>query len=233
MMIALYSPFAYSMHIMEGLLPPFWAIAWSVLSLPVIIIGLASIKKKVALNPRFKLLLAMVTAFAFLVSSLKLPSVAGSCSHLTGVGLGAIMFGPSAMSIVGLVVLIFQALLLAHGGIATLGANVFSMGIAGPFLAYAVFVLLRKKIKAPLGVAVFSAAFLGDLFTYVITSFELAFAFPAEVGGIMASLAKFMSIFAVTQIPLAVVEGLLTVIIINLLVKNSHDEMLELGVINE
>ena len=48
-------------------------------------------------------------------SAIKLPSVTGSSSHPTGTGLGAILFGPSAVAPIGAVVLLFQALLLAHG----------------------------------------------------------------------------------------------------------------------
>ena len=44
---------------------------------------------------------------------------------MTGTGLGAILFGPSAVSILGLIVLLFQAILLAHGGLTTIGANTF------------------------------------------------------------------------------------------------------------
>ena len=46
-------------------------------------------------------LLAMSGAFIFVISSLKIPSVTGSCSHMTGTGLGAILFGPGAVSILG------------------------------------------------------------------------------------------------------------------------------------
>ncbi len=56
----------------------------------------------------------------FVLSALKLPSVTGSCSHPTGVGLAAILFGPTAASVLGLIVLLFQALLLAHGGLTTI-----------------------------------------------------------------------------------------------------------------
>ena len=65
-----------------------------------------------------------------------MPSVTGSCSHPTGTGLGAVLFGPAAVSVLAAIVLVFQALLLAHGGITTLGANDFSMGIVGPFAAW-------------------------------------------------------------------------------------------------
>ena len=60
-------------------------------------------------------------------------------------------------------------------------------------------------------VAVFLAACLGDLATYMTTSAQLAWAFPDPVGGFVASFAKFAGIFALTQLPIAISEGLLTV----------------------
>ena len=54
--------------------------------------------------------------------------------------------------------------------------------------------------------AVFAAAALGDLLTYVVTSIQLAL---ATGDGML----KFLTIFAVTQIPLAIAEGLLTVVV--------------------
>ncbi len=71
------------------------------------------------------MLLAVVAAYAFILSAMKIPSVTGSCSHPTGTGLAAIIFGPFVASVVGVIVLLFQAILLAHGGITTLGANTF------------------------------------------------------------------------------------------------------------
>ncbi|WP_170181285.1 energy-coupling factor ABC transporter permease [Chlorobaculum thiosulfatiphilum] len=205
---------AFAMHIMEGFLPPSWSLFWTAVSLPFFVLGFRSMRKIVADNPRMKLLLAMAGAFAFVLSSLKIPSVTGSCSHPTGVGLGAIMFGPSVMSVLGAIVLLFQALLLAHGGLTTLGANLFSMGIAGPFVSYGIY-KLADGMKAPRSMAVFLGAALGDLVTYVVTSLQLAAAFPSATGGFAAALFKFLGIFAVTQVPLAVSEGILTVMVWN------------------
>ncbi|UWX57760.1 energy-coupling factor ABC transporter permease [Chlorobaculum sp. MV4-Y] len=205
---------AWAMHIMEGFLPPSWCLFWAAVSLPFFVLGFRSMRKIVADNPRMKLLLAMVGAFAFVLSSLKIPSVTGSCSHPTGVGLGAIMFGPSVMSVLGAIVLLFQALLLAHGGLTTLGANLFSMGIAGPFVSYGIY-KLADGVKAPRSMAVFLGAALGDLATYVVTSLQLAAAFPSATGGFAAAMFKFLGIFAVTQVPLAVSEGILTVMVYN------------------
>lgn len=217
---------AFAMHIMEGFLPPVWAAVWYVAMIPFVVVGLSSIKKLIREDPSNKMLLGFVGAFAFVLSALKLPSVTGSCSHPTGVGLGAILFGPWVMSVIGMIVLLFQALLLAHGGLTTLGANTFSMAIVGPFVSYAIY-KFAKKTGASRSAAVFLAAALGDLMTYVVTSFQLAIAFPAEVGGFAASFTKFIGIFALTQVPLAISEGLLTVIVVNLL--SAYDSNILVG----
>jgi cobalt/nickel transport system permease protein len=198
------------MHIMEGYLPLEWCIVWFIISIIVVAFGIYQIKKIVDETPESKALLAVSGAFMFILSSLKLPSVTGSCSHPCGNGLGAALFGPAVTAVLAAIVLIFQALLLAHGGLTTLGANIFSMGIVGPVVAWIVYKGLTKA-NISSTVAVFFAAFLGDLLTYVATSFQLAFAFPAPSFG--TALTNFLIIFAVTQIPLAIGEGILTVII--------------------
>lgn len=215
----------YAMHIMEGFLPPAFSIFWTVVSLPFIILGLRSIHKIVAENPRAKLLLAMAGAFIFVLSALKLPSVTGSCSHPTGVGFGTLFFGPLAMSVLGSIVLLFQALLLAHGGLTTLGANVFSMAIVGPFVAFGVFALCQR-LKVSKGISIFAAASLADLLTYAMTSFQLALAFPDSSGGIVLSLTKFMGIFVWTQLPLAISEGILTVLMFRAIEALAPESML-------
>lgn len=198
------------MHIMEGFLPPVWCAVWYIISIPVVIYGIYQIKKVSEKLPESKALLAVSGAFMFVLSSLKLPSVTGSCSHPTGNGLGAGIFGPAVTAVLATIVLVFQALLLAHGGITTLGANIFSMGIIGPLVAWAVYKgLVKSNISST--VAMFFAAFLGDLLTYVATSFQLALAFPLPT--FTAALTNFLVIFAVTQIPLAIAEGILTMII--------------------
>lgn len=222
----------FAMHIMEGFLPPGWCVSWGAISLPFVILGFFSIQKTVKANPRLKMLLAMAGAFAFVLSALKIPSVTGSCSHPTGVGLGAILFGPTAMAVLGLIVLLFQAILLAHGGLTTLGANTFSMAVVGPLISFGIY-KLGKKLGWSMGLSVFLAAALGDLLTYVTTSIQLALAYPSPAGGFAASLVKFMGIFAVTQLPLAISEGILTVVVFNVLKTYSENELKNLNVLGE
>lgn len=221
-------PAAGAMHIMEGYLPPAMCAVWGVIALPFLIAGFFSIKRTLAHDRRAITLLAMSAAFIFVISSLKIPSVTGSCSHMTGTGLGAMLFGPSAVSILGVIVLLFQAILLAHGGLTTLGANTFSMAVAGPFVSYGIYKLCQK-LKVNRHVSVFLAACLGDLLTYCVTSFQLALAYPAAEGGMAVSVVKFLGVFAPTQLPLAVLEGILTVIVMIALESYARPELRALG----
>ena len=206
------------MHIMEGFLPPFWAAFWYLASLPFVAYGAHKAGKLFREHPEQKLILAVSGAFIFMLSSLKLPSVTGSSSHPTGTGLSAMLFGFTITSLLAAIVLIFQALLLAHGGITTLGADVFSMGIAGPAAAYATFRILRK-LNISLGLSAFIAAVLADWATYLVTSLQLALAYPGQ-GGIAQSFLVFAGVFALTQIPLAIGEGILIWVFFDFLSKS-------------
>ena len=147
---------------------------------------------------------------------------------MTGTGLGANLFGPGTVSILGIIVLLFQAVLLAHGGLTTLGANTFSMAIAGPFVTYGIY-LLCKKCRVNRMAGIFLAAFFGDLFTYCVTGVQLALAYPSTQGGVFASALEFLGVFAPTQLPLAVVEGLLTVLIMMALENYAKPELKAIG----
>jgi len=206
----------YSMHIMEGFLPLKWVVVWFVICIPFWIIGIRKLQNISKAGVQDKMTLALAGAFIFILSALKIPSVTGSSSHPTGVGLSAILYGPFVTSILGTIVLIFQAGLLAHGGFTTLGANTVSMAIAGPIVSYLIYKGLAKRNRT---LAVFLAASIGDLATYVVTSFQLALAYPSADGGILTSFIKFAMVFAVTQVPLAIIEGLLTNVVMNILEK--------------
>lgn len=225
-------PTANAMHIMEGYLPAAYCIAWGAVSLPFVVYGVISINNKVKENRRSITMFAMAGAFVFVISSLKIPSVTGSSSHMTGTGLGAILLGPGAVCVLGLIVLIFQAILLAHGGITTLGANTFSMAIVGPIVSFIIYKLCGK-LKVNKKVSIFLAAMLGDLFTYIVTSIQLGIAYPANEGGVLTSTLKFMAVFAPTQLPLAIIEGMLTVIMVMALNTYAEPELASIGYFKE
>jgi cobalt/nickel transport system permease protein len=191
---------AMAMHIAEGSLPMQWAAFWWLIAIPFLLVGLRSLTRITQQHPELKLLLPLAAAFSFVLSALKIPSVTGGCSHPTGTGLGVILFGPSVMTVLGGIVLLFQALLLAHGGLTTLSANMVSMAIVGPIMAWWIFRTIQSTGRTRL--AVLPASFL-----------------------------KFSSIFAVTQVPLVITEGLLTVLVWNWLEAYGQPELKALQLI--
>jgi cobalamin biosynthesis protein CbiM/cobalt ECF transporter T component CbiQ len=201
------------MHISEGFLPLSHCIAWGAASLVPAVVSVRAISRELDRKRENRVLLAASAAFLFTLSALRMPSITGSSSHPTGTAVGTYLFGPSAMPALALVTLVFQALLLAHGGLTTLGANLFSLGVVGP---WAMWILLRLLLRFgwKRDRCIFLATVVGDLATYVTTACQLALAYPSPHGGYSASFAKFLGVFLITQIPISIAEGLLTVVLL-------------------
>ena len=177
-------------------------------------------------HPEHRLLLGAAGAFTFVLSAIKLPSVIGSSSHPTGPGLGAVLFRPPVMALLGTVVLdvpgaVARARWDHHAWRQRRGD-----GRVGPWTAYGVWRLLRGGT-----VALFAALALANLATYVTTALQLALAFPDPGSGFAGAAAKFLGLFAVTQLPLAVVEGLLGVLVFRLLRDVAAPQLRGLGVL--
>ena len=206
------------MHIMDGFLDPIWCVVWFILAIPFVVLGAKKIIELMREHPEHKMTIALSGAFIFLLSSLKLPSVTGSSSHPTGTGFSAVLYGVSVTSFLSTIVLIFQALLLAHGGLTTLGANIFSMGVVGPFVGALIWVLLRKA-KASIPVSMFFAALFADLITYVVTSIQMTL----NHGQSIDAFVSFMTNYAATQLPLALMEGILFFMFATYLVRNKPE----------
>jgi len=217
---------------MEGFLPWEWCLVWWILSIPFLILGIIGLRKVMKENREYLPLLGVVGAFMFILSALKLPSVTGSCSHPTGTGLSTITFGVFITSVIGAIVLLFQSLLLAHGGLSVLGANIFSMAIGGPLAGYAVYKAL-KNTSISIYITVFLTCVIASLATYIVTSIQLALAYPAEIGGILWSLSAFLAIFAVTQIPLAIVEGCILTLAFKYIIQLKPEILIKLKVFSE
>jgi cobalt/nickel transport system permease protein len=217
---------------MEGFLPASWCILWWLVALPPLALGVRQLKGVLSSDRESLPLLGVTGGFVFILSSLKLPSVTGSSSHPTGTGLPAVSFGPFITTVIGAIVLFFQALFLAHGGLSTLGANIVSMGVAGPLVGYGIYRVLRDT-RAGIFVTVFLACAFADIFTYLVTSLELALAYPAQVGGVGSSFVVFMGIYAITQVPLAILESVVLVLVFKYIVQLRPGILIRLKVFPE
>lgn len=207
--ILLFSDNAFAMHISEGILPPKWALLWFVLALPFVALGISEIKKNTQKNLSYKGMVGLIGASVFVVSCMPIPvPTAGTCSHPAGTGLAAIFIGPAQTVFVTSIALVLQALFLAHGGITTLGADIFSMGVAGAYAGYGAFFLARK-LKLPVVVAAFLAGLFSDWATYTVTSFELASALHGT-GSMTTMFWAILLAFVPTQVPLGIIEGIIS-----------------------
>ena len=221
---------AHAMHIAEGILPFNWAVLWSGVALPFVAYGLKRLRVLSKSDLSVKPLVGLMAAVVFVISCMPIPvPTAGTCSHPGGTAIPAILLGPSISILVTAVALLIQALFLAHGGLSTWGADIVSMGVMGAFTGFAVFKLLRK-INAPLSVSAFFAGLLSDWAIYLATSVELA----AGIRGDAAFLplcVKIVIAFIPTQLPLGILEGVMTAGMVSLLAKRRADLLVKLGVI--
>ncbi|MFN3504624.1 MAG: energy-coupling factor ABC transporter permease [Caldimicrobium sp.] len=216
------------MHISDGILPLSWAILWGASSISVIAIALTKFKKNLSDHPDKKAFFVLITAFIFLISTIPIPiPFAGTCSHPVGVGVGVLTIGLSGSFLAGFIVLLLQALFLAHGGISTLGANVFSMAIVGSFSAYIILQLIKDK-NLPLFVKGFLVGIVADWMTYISTATQLALALK-ENDSFLHLFTKILLAFLPIQGPLSILEGIITASLLIALAKRRKD-LLEVSV---
>jgi cobalt/nickel transport system permease protein len=202
---------AHAMHISEGVLQPGWCGIWFAVAAPFVIWGVLTIRARRRRQSSYMPMLAMVGAAVFLISCMPIPvPVAGSCSHPCGTGLAAILVGPAPTVVIAAIALLFQALFLSHGGLTTLGANICSMGILGALVGFGAFRVVRKATGSTLA-GCFAAGLLSDWATYAGTSFMLAAALHRD-GSIWAMFGSIATAFIPTQLPLGILEGILTAI---------------------
>jgi len=197
------------MHIMEGYLEPVWCLVWFIVMIPFFYVGVVKLRQILRDHPDQKMIVALSGAFIFLISSLKLPSVTGSSAHPTGTGIAVVFYGVGVCAVLSTIVLVFQALLIAHGGFTTLGANCVSMGIIGPLVGLLIWKILRRS-GTGVFISMVAAAAVADFMTYVVTALQMTLnVVTANNASFVNAFVDFMSVYAVTQIPLAIIEGLI------------------------
>jgi len=212
-------------HISDGILEPQWIAFWWIVALAFIAVGVIQIRKRSKGNPQYLPMLALMGAAVFVISVWHIPvPVTGSSSHPIGTPMSAIIVGPFPTVVVSAIALFFQTF-VGHGGITTVGANSFSMGIVGTFTGFGTWIVLRK-----FGVGIFWAAglagFVGDVLCYVTTAFELAASLHPE------ELFRYWAIFSLgfvpTQLPLAIIEFVFTGLVL-VYIADVRPEMLKFG----
>jgi cobalt/nickel transport system permease protein len=88
-------------------------------------------------------IIGSLTALAFVIQTIMIPVPGGTSTHLVGLTLLALLYGPLVSFVCESLVLLLQALLLGAGGITVLGVNALAMGLVGPTVAWLCYRALR------------------------------------------------------------------------------------------
>jgi cobalt/nickel transport system permease protein len=177
-------------------------------------------KAKHTLTDRQVPLMATLTAMFFAAQLVNYPIIGGTTAHLLGGPVIALTLGPYAGMISMTIILLIQALFFGDGGITTLGANVWNMGVVGVFIPYAIviaIVKIKKSTKA-LYIGAFVGAFIGDVLAAVFAGLELGSStiFPYGVPIAVTAMALHHSFIGVG-------EGVVTAGVIRVLLKTRPD----------
>ena len=193
------------MHIIEGFLPMEWCMIWYIISIIVVVIGIIQLKRLINENPGAKKIPAANGIVMFVVSALGFPSLEGCNSSPAASALNGLLFGPAITSVVVTIVLLLQAFILGYGGITTLGANVFAMGIVGPLVAAIVYYLFNK-IGLPNIISLIFAVIFANVFAIATTALQYVLAYGES----------FMMFFVILMMPesfLIVIDVIVSLIV--------------------
>jgi cobalt/nickel transport system permease protein len=125
------------MHIPDGYLSPSTCATLYIAAAPFWYIALQRVRRR--LNTRLVPLLAVFSAFSFVIMMFNLPLPGGTTGHAVGMGIATIVLGPWGSMLAVSVALLIQALFFGDGGVTAFGANCFNMAIIGSLVAYWVY----------------------------------------------------------------------------------------------
>jgi cobalt/nickel transport system permease protein len=158
------------MHIPDGYLSPSTSAVLYGVAIPFWYTAFARVKR--LLHTRLVPLLAVTSAFCFVIMMFNVPLPGGTTGHAVGVGAAAVVLGPWASMLSVSIALLIQAIFFGDGGITTFGANCFNMAIAGSLVAYFVYraiagrsAILSSRRVAAAGLAGYAAINVSALLT--------------------------------------------------------------------
>jgi cobalt/nickel transport system permease protein len=205
------------MHLAEGTLPMVHAATGWALAAPALGWSLAGARRAAApSDPGAPALLPAATSLLFAATLLPVPvPVVGATSHICLTPVLALLLGVRSIVWPSFFVLLLQALFFAHGGLTTLGVNALTLGVLGPLVAVTVAPALRWSGLST-AVAIGLACAVADLGVYVADAGILAAAL-ADTAAPGATFTTVLLGFAPVQLPLAVLEGLVSVALVRML----------------
>ncbi len=178
----------HRMHIPDGFLSIHVALLLWAVSAAFLALALRQSRK--TLGERQVPLMGIMAAFIFAAQMFNFPIPGGTSGHLLGGVLAAILLGPWGGMLTMTAVIMVQGILFQDGGLVSMGANLFNMGILTTLIGTAIYRLgahRSQRVKMLLAggaawLSVVGAALAASLELWLSGTVALAVVVPAMVG---------------------------------------------------
>ena len=201
------------MHIPDGYLSPAWCIALYIVTISYGVIAWR--KARHVINSETVTALSVLAAGIFVAMMFNWPIPGGTSLHFVGGALAGILFGPWLAFFAYVMVLTTQAIVFHDGGITTLGANIFNMGIVDVLVGYAIYRIVSRALggtrKARV-IGAFLGGWLGLAAAGTVAGIEIGLSpsFPYAVRITVPAMAFWHTL-------LGIVEGVITAFVVDYL----------------
>jgi cobalt/nickel transport system permease protein len=131
------------MHIPDGFFDPTVSVAAVAVALPAVAVATRRAGRQLA--DREIPLAGLVVAYLVVAQLLVFPVGLGTSAHLIGTGLALVLVGPWVTTACVTIVLVLQSLLFADGGISALGLNLINTGLVPIAVGWAVLTIILGR----------------------------------------------------------------------------------------
>lgn len=133
------------MHVPDGFLDLPTSVATAGVAVAGVALALRGARRE--LDDAMAPLAGLTAVFIFAGQMINFPVGVGTSGHLIGGALAALLVGPWTATLCLTVVLTVQALLFSDGGITALGTNVVLLGLVAPWVAWALWRMMRPAFR--------------------------------------------------------------------------------------
>ena len=210
------------MHMADALLSP--AVGGAFIAASGVTLALSARKIAAEADDRKVPLMGVMGAFVFAAQMINfsIPGT-GSSGHIGGGILLTILLGPPAAFVTIASVLVVQALLFADGGILALGTNIWNLGFYPCFVGILIYRAIAGSRPAPARLS--AAAMVAAVASLEMGAFSVALETVLS-GRSELPLGRFAAVMLGIHLPIGLVEGLVTVAVVNFL-RRLRPEILE------
>lgn len=192
------------MHLPDGIIPLNQAIIYWIITISIISIVFYKFSKEEN-KEKAIVEIAIYSVFTTVISSLSIPSPLGLPIHFFTIALLVFLLGPYDACFVSFISLLSQALLLGMGGITSFGANFLIIGVTISVSTYIIYNLFEKTNSQ---YAIFISTMMGILMATIGQIIVLLLSQTTTLMALVSTLIPF-------YLFISIVEGILTVMIIN------------------